>query len=217
MTTPVKHTARVENSQAARSSYGLRHCLRHTVAFVMTSALLGSIAVAAEEQPSSMGNDPLANAQQSFEHPVKYAIYSPAWHLSTNAGLRIVAQNHSDEAIELKKVVFTDESGEEPPSELLLNLTVPAHGWAETQVDYQELLAGNDCVERTMEDDWKLVEISNYTLNPSVRGLIIENTRSFRIYQCVRSVRAHWHNIDQDISGEGPQWLMYHFERLPID
>jgi hypothetical protein len=165
----------------------------------------------------AQSHDPLVSAQESFDHPVKYAIYSAAWHLSSNAGLRIVAQNQSDDPIELKKVVFRDELGDDENTELELNLLIPPQGWAETQIPYQNILTGNDCVERTMQDDWRLVEISNYTLNPSVRGLIIENTRSFRIYQCVRRVNTLW--VDHVTMTEKTvnQWLMYHFERLPLD
>lgn len=169
--------------------------------------------------------DPLTVAQEGFDHPVKYAIYSAAWHLSSNAGLRVVAQNQGNEAIELRSVVFRNETGDGNDTELSLNLLIAPGKWAELQLPYQDLLAGNECVKRTMEDDWKLVEISNYTLNPSVRGLIIENTRSFRIYQCVRSVRTTWVHAGtaQDTTQEGGseqidnQWLMYHFERLPLD
>lgn len=166
--------------------------------------------------------DPLAAAQEGFDHPVKYAIYSAAWHLSTNAGLRVVAQNQSNEAIELRSIVFKNETGDGNDTELQLDMVVAPGKWAELQLPYLDLLSGNECVTRTMQDDWKLVEISNYTLNPSVRGLIIENTRSFRIYQCVRSVRTTW--VHAGTSQEGGnqekvdnQWLMYHFERLPLD
>ena len=188
------------------------------------NALLGCCAglfwclqAAAEQPPTTVGNDPLAEARQSFDHPVKYAIYSPAWHLNTNAGLRIVAQNQSDQNLELRKIVFFDESGEASVTELELKLSVPAQAWADVELPYQDLLSGSDCVERTMQEDWKLVEISNYTLNPSVRGLIIEDTRSFRIYQCVRSVHSYWYDPQSDTESNGSQWLMYHFERLPID
>lgn len=166
--------------------------------------------------------DPLTAAQEGFDHPVKYAIYSAAWHLSTNAGLRVVAQNQGNEAIELRSIVFRNETGNGNDTELRLNMRIAPGKWAELQLPYQDLLAGNECVQRTMQDDWKLVEISNYTLNPSVRGLIIENTRSFRIYQCVRSVRTTW--VYAGTSQEGGsderidnQWLMYHFERLPLE
>lgn len=161
--------------------------------------------------------DPLTAAQESFESPVKYAIYSAAWHLNSNAGLRVVAQNQSESAIKLESILFRDESGTQADTKLQLDMEVPAQAWAEVELPYQDLLSGNDCVNRTMEDDWKLVEISNYTLNPSVRGLIIENTRSFRIYQCVRNVRTAWYNPEDGTEQSQNQWLMYHFERLPLD
>jgi hypothetical protein len=185
------------------------------IAFALSALMLAANA-------SAQSVDPLAAAQKGFDHPVKYAIYSTAWHLSTNAGLRVVAQNQSEEAIELRSIVFRNETGDGNDTELQLNMLVEPGKWAELQLPYLDLLTGNECVTRTMQDDWKLVEISNYTLNPSVRGLIIENTRSFRIYQCVRSVKTTW--VHAGASQEGGndeqidnQWLMYHFERLPLD
>lgn len=161
-------------------------------------------------------SDPLTTARESFEHPVKYAIYSTAWHVSSNAGLRIMAHNQSDETVLLESVVFRDETGNSSDVELSLDMTIAPNGWSELQLPYQNLLTGNDCVDRTLQDDWRLVEISNYTLNPSIRGLIIENTRQFRIYQCVRSVRVSWNHEDDSRSREITQWLMYHFERIPL-
>lgn len=161
--------------------------------------------------------DPLTAAQERFESPVKYAIYSSAWHLNSNAGLRVVAQNQSESAIKLESILFRDETGSQTDARLQLDMVIPAQAWAEVEVPYQDLLSGNECVNRTMEDDWKLVEISNYTLNPSVRGLIIEDTRSFRIYQCVRNVQTVWYNPDDGTEQSQNQWLMYHFERLPLD
>ncbi|MDO8271093.1 MAG: hypothetical protein Q7U82_04120, partial [Gammaproteobacteria bacterium] len=69
------------------------------------------------------------------------------------------------------------------------------------------------CISDTMAENWKLVEISNYTLNPSVRGLIIEDTDSFRIYQCVRNVTLHWQDPVSGTNTEFTEWVMYHFER----
>lgn len=194
--------------QSKTSAFQLRGVL--TALVCLGSVFFGNLIVAQSE-------DPLVAAQESFEYPIKYAIYSPAWHLSSNAGLRIVAQNQSDEPIELKRVLFGDETGNDRDTELELNMLIPAQGWAEIQIPYQDILGGNDCVVRTLQDDWKLVEISNYTLNPSVRGLIIENTRSFRIYQCVRRVNAFWLNHASTTEQATNQWLMYHFERLPLD
>lgn len=148
------------------------------------------------------------------EPPVKYAIYSTAWSESSNAGLRIVAQNQAAEPIELVSLAFQDEQDPRRLENILLNLTIPAKGWAETQLPYVDLLYGNECIAKTMQEDWRLVEISNYTLNPSVRGLIIEDTSSFRIYQCVRPVYTTW--IDKGISYQQAEWVLYHYERRPI-
>ena len=182
-----------------------------------TAIMLSIVGAVSAGAASAQSIDPLTVAQEGFDHPVKYAIYSAAWHLSSNAGLRVVAQNQSDAPVELRNIVFRDEIGNVGDSELSLNLLIEPGKWAELELPFKDILAGNECVKRTMEDDWKLVEISNYTLNPSVRGLIIENTRSFRIYQCVRSVRTTWVNPENNNEQVDNQWLMYHFERLPLD
>lgn len=192
---------------------GLRSRAAVLPALLVAAWLLAPPALAQAPQSS----DPLTAAQEGFDHPVKYAIYSAAWHLSSNAGLRVVAHNESNEEVELRSIVFRNETGDGADEVLSLNMDIPAGKWAELQLPYQNLLGGHECVERTMQDDWKLVEISNYTLNPSVRGLIIENTRSFRIYQCVRAVRTTWYNPASDTEQTDTQWLMYHFERLPLD
>lgn len=147
------------------------------------------------------------------EDPIKYAIYSSAWDTNSDAGLRLVAQNLSDHTIILESVLFQDEEDPLNQTRLTLDLTVSAHAWAEKELDYVDLLFGNDCIGRTMQEDWKLVEISNYTLNPSVRGLIIEDTDSFRIYQCVRNVQVNWLDTETGESRDYTEWVMYHFER----
>lgn len=191
--------------------------VKTTSSCMRVAILLGTLSCFGAVLASAQSSDPLAAAQEGFDHPVKYAIYSPAWHLSTNAGLRVVAQNQSESPVELRRIVFRDEIGNVGDAELDLNLLIEPGKWAELQLPFKDILAGNECVNRTMADDWKLVEISNYTLNPSVRGLIIENTRSFRIYQCVRSVRTTWVNPENNNEQIDNQWLMYHFERLPLD
>lgn len=157
--------------------------------------------------------DPLV-AAGSKSQPVKYAIYSSAWGASSNAGLRLMAQNLSDHEITLQSVVFKDEEHPQITAELKLELTVPAHAWAEKEMPYVDLLFGNECIENTMQSDWKLVEISNYTLNPSVRGLIIEDSESFRIYQCLRNVQVNWINTSTGEVSDYSEWVMYHFERI---
>lgn len=153
---------------------------------------------------------------EESDSPLKYAIYSSAWGESSNAGLRLVAQNRSDNPILLDSILFSDELTPARESRLEVNLTVPPQAWAEIELPYQDLLFGNVCITRTMAENWKLVEVSNYTLNPSVRGLIIEDTDSFRIYQCVRNVFVRWLDPDTGDTTEYAEWVMYHFERRPI-
>lgn len=192
-----------------------RHCKAYlagrllAVLFMLQATLQGS---ALAQQPAE---DPLALGPRTNEHPVKYAIYSTAWSVNSNDGLRIIAHNRGDDDVTLRSVVFQN-NGSDDGTELDIDLEVPAGAWAETQQPYMDLLSGNNCVEETLEQDWRLKEISNYTLNPSVRGLIIEDTRSFRIFQCVREVRLSWENEQNETRTER-QWVMYHFERLPFD
>ncbi|MDO8273225.1 MAG: hypothetical protein Q7U82_15125, partial [Gammaproteobacteria bacterium] len=129
-----------------------------------------------------------ASSPPESDSPIKYAIYSSAWGEKSNAGLRLVAQNQSEHAIRLDSILFRDENNAAVTTNLAIDLTVAAQAWAETEMSYVDLLSGSKCISDTMAENWKLVEISNYTLNPSVRGLIIEDTDSFRIYQCVRNV-----------------------------
>ncbi len=154
-----------------------------------------------------------AAAPAESDSPIKYAIYSSAWGEKSNAGLRLVAQNQTDHAVKLNSILFSDESNAAITTSLAIDLIVPAQAWAETEMPYVDLLSGSQCISDTMTENWKLVEISNYTLNPSVRGLIIEDTDSFRIYQCVRAVTLYWQDPASGASTEFTEWLMYHFER----
>ncbi|MDP1931504.1 MAG: hypothetical protein Q8L60_08610 [Gammaproteobacteria bacterium] len=153
---------------------------------------------------------------EESDSPLKYAIYSSAWGESSNAGLRLVAQNRSDNPILLDSILFSDEIDPAVESSLDVNLIVPPQGWAEIELPYFDLLFGAVCITRTMAENWKLVEVSNYTLNPSVRGLIIEDTDSFRIYQCIRNVFVSWLDTETGETTEYAEWVMYHFERRPI-
>ena len=171
------------------------------------------LALSATAQAFAQGlSTPEAEAEHG-NYPIKYAIYSSAWSANSDAGLRLVAQNLSDHEIILESVLFQDEEDLNKQKRLALDLTVPAHAWAEREMTYVDLLFGNDCIGRTMLEDWKLVEISNYTLNPSVRGLIIEDTNSFRIYQCVRNVQVNWLDTQTGENFDYTEWVMYHFER----
>jgi len=155
---------------------------------------------------------PMGSAMEA-DYPIKYAIYSSAWGTRSDAGLRLVAQNLSEHEVILESVLFQDEEDPLTQKRLTLDLSVRPHAWAERELSYVDLLFGNDCIGQTMHQDWKLVEISNYTLNPSVRGLIIEDTDSFRIYQCVRNVQVSWLDTETGEKSNYTEWVMYHFER----
>lgn len=146
------------------------------------------------------------------ESPIKFALFSAAWGENTDDGLRLVAQNLSQEAITLEKISFIDLPSENQKTDLTLSLGLRAERYAQTNLPLVDLLTGDDCVARTMADGWKLVEISNYTLNPSVRNLIIENTNSFRIYQCVRAAKLTWRSDADAARTELEGWVLYHFE-----
>ncbi len=171
------------------------------------------VALAIADSVIAQGAATPAAPPAESDSPIKYAIYSSAWGEKSNAGLRLVAQNQSEQPIKLNSILFSDENNPAITTSLAIDLTVPAQAWAETEMPYVDLLSGNQCISDTMTENWKLVEISNYTLNPSVRGLIIEDTDSFRIYQCVRTVTLRWQDPVSGASAEFTEWIMYHFER----
>lgn len=183
-------------------------------ALLSALVLLCALGAAAQALSQDLGGGQAL--PEESDSPLKYAIYSSAWGENSNAGLRLVAQNRSDTPILLDSILFSDETTPARESRLDVNLTVPPHGWAEIELPYVDLLFGSVCITRTMGENWKLVEISNYTLNPSVRGLIIEDTDSFRIYQCVRNVFISWLDPQTGATTEYSEWVMYHFERRPI-
>lgn len=156
--------------------------------------------------------------QTSEESPIKFAFYSPSWGSVSNAsllsGFRLVIDNQTNSAIRLESIEFQSDVEGSEPQQIRIDLNVPASRLAERELPYTDLLSINQCVSDTLEESWRLVEISNYTLNPSVRRLIIQDTSAFRIYQCVSSVRTTWS------TGNGEQhskeeWVLYHFESRP--
>ncbi len=155
---------------------------------------------------------PMVSAEQREETDVKFAFYSSAWGENTDDGLRLVAFNQTASAIRLNSIEFHG-SGERAESIFVgVDLEVPSGGYADKEFEYVDLLSGDECIERTMKENWKLVEVSNYTLNPSVRNLIIENTDSFRIYQCVLTVSTSWTDLGSDQLNEYDEWVLFHFE-----
>ena len=143
---------------------------------------------------------------------IKFALYSSGWGENTDDGLRLVVNNRTEKSVRLNAIEFLSSSEDYDPVRITFDLNVPASAYAETEIDYIDLLGGDECIERTMAENWKLVEISNYTLNPSVRNLIIEDTASFRIYQCVKTVRIQCTDLasNQEILIE--EWVLFHFE-----
>jgi hypothetical protein len=157
--------------------------------------------------------------QTAEESPLKFAFYSPSWGgrsgLNLLAGLRLVVDNQTSTQIRLESIEFQADVENTTPRRVAINLDVEARNLAEKELTYTDLLSLNQCVTRTLEGSWRLVEISNYTLNPSVRRLIIEDTSAFRIYQCVSSVRTSWVDTRTGQRTVRDEWVLYHFESKP--
>jgi hypothetical protein len=144
---------------------------------------------------------------------VRFAIYSGVWSGLSDAGLRIVARNASTKSLQLESLSLAPGSGIRPA--VSVALAIPAQGWAEVETAYVDLLSDDSCVAESLRDDWKLMEVSNYPLHPSVRGLIIEDSQSFRIFQCIRGVTLDWLDAATGEKWQTQEWLLYHFERRP--
>ena len=155
-------------------------------------------------------------SQPTDDSPVKFAFYSSAWGQSANAnlqsGLRLVVENRNDYPVQLKSIEFVSTADETEPAKVDIELSIPAGGFAEQEMSYIDLVSIDKCVSETIEENWRLVEISNYTLNPSVRRLIIEDTSAFRIYQCVSTVNTFWINAQTSEQHHNNEWVLYHFE-----
>lgn len=159
-----------------------------------------------------------AGAGEAGDSGVKFAFYSAAWQENTQDLLRVVAFNPLDTAVHIESIEFVDlEAPDGDSLELSLQLDVPAGGYAELELEYVDLLGQGECISETLAGNWRLVEISNYTLNPSVRNLIIENTESFRIYQCVQIVQTRITEAATGASSEIREWVLYHFESQSQD
>lgn len=151
-------------------------------------------------------------AEHQEETDIKFAFYSSAWGENTDDGLRVVAYNQTSNPVRLSNIVFHASTEDSEQVEIELNLDVPPAGYADMEIDYIDLLAGDECIDRTLKENWKLVEVSNYTLNPSVRNLIIEDTDSFRIYQCVKTISTSWTDLGSNERVEYEEWVLFHFE-----
>ena len=154
----------------------------------------------------------LSASELQEESEINFAFYSSAWGENAVDGLRLVARNISNESVQLETITFLKNNIEDAQVSIDIGLVVPAQGFADIDLNYADLLQNNECIERTMAENWKLAEISNYTLNPSVRNLIIENTDSFRIYQCVETVFTEWTRLSDGAQISKEEWILYHFE-----
>ena len=143
---------------------------------------------------------------------IKFAFYSSQWGAPTDDGMRLIALNQTEEELRLDSIEFLKDEQQAEPIPIAINLSIPPMGYAEEEFEYIDLLRGDECIDRTLEENWRLAEVSNYTLNPSVRNLIIENTESFRIYQCVENVKTTWTNIVTNNQFEVTEWVLFHFE-----
>lgn len=151
-------------------------------------------------------------AEQQEETEIKFAFYSSAWGENTDDGLRLVAFNQTQNPIRLNSIELHGSADAAKSITVEIDLEVPSGGYADKDIDYIDLLSNDECIDRTMKESWKLVEISNYTLNPSVRNLIIENTDSFRIYQCVKTISTSWTDLSSNQLVEYDEWVLFHFE-----
>ena len=145
---------------------------------------------------------------------IKFAFYSPAWTVDSDDGLKLVLFNETDRTVNLSSIVFEKNNENSERVEIKINEEIPPLGYATAEFDYLDLLQHNDCIERTLNGNWKLTEISNYTLNPAVRNLIIEDTDSFRIYQCLENVRTFWSHPGTNDFEESNEWVIFHFETI---
>jgi hypothetical protein len=156
--------------------------------------------------------EPLNGAEFQEESLIKFAFYSSAWGENTDDGLRLVVHNQTASPIRIDSITFLKLDEATPDVTIETALAVPAGRYADAEYEYIDILGGDECIERTMAENWKLVEVSNYTLNPSVRNLIIENTNSFRIYQCVENVSTRWTELNTGAESIQEEWVLFHFE-----
>ncbi len=144
---------------------------------------------------------------------VKFAFSSPAWGGDTLDGLRLIAHNRTGGDVRLRSVSFLKAAEDGRRVDVALDLPIPAGGYADAELDYVDLLGDNECIARTLSGGWRLAEVSNHTLHPSVRNLIIEDTDTFRIYQCAETVLIRWTSPPDGAATERREWVLFHFER----
>ncbi len=185
---------------------------RQTIKALCLAATLGTAALSSAADPQPGAAAAAGGGELQEDSDVKFAFYSSAWGENTDDGLRLVAYNQTASRILLDSITFLKDGDSSQQVGIPLDLSVPAAGYADLELGYIDLLGANECIDRTMAENWKLVEVSNYTLNPSVRNLIIEDTDSFRIYQCVENILTRWTDTATDQLMEYEEWILFHFE-----
>ena len=96
-------------------------------------------------------------AEFQEESQIKFAFYSSAWGENTDDGLRLVAFNQTSNHIRIESITFLKDDAETENVYLEIDLEVPAGKYADAEYDYINLTAGDECIERTMLENWKLV------------------------------------------------------------
>lgn len=184
----------------------------------LSIALLASMAATLSYGAEAVDNSELLSYNEA---PIKFSLTSDSWGGNVNTGIRLFANNVSQRLLHLNSVFMAGDEAEtrlQPEEDdymLTLDVDVRAGKWAEVMLDFIDLSFGTDCIEEALHGEgsqWKLVEISNYALNPSVRSRIIEDTNSFRIFSCPRQVRMEWLDPESGQSFAEDIWVLYHFE-----
>lgn len=152
-------------------------------------------------------------AQFPEESVIKFAFFSSAWAANSDDGMKLILANNTKNELKLNSITFLKKDQQDSERiKVEINTKIPPFGYAGKEFEYVDLLRENECIDRTLAENWKLVEVSNYTLNPSVRNLIIEDIESFRIYQCAEYVKINWTNLASNKEIELTEWVLFHFE-----
>ena len=75
---------------------------------------------------------------------VKFAFYSSAWTADSDDGMRLVLFNENNVAINLTAIVFQKTDQGPKTIKIELNKEIPPQGYATKELEYIDLLQGND-------------------------------------------------------------------------
>ena len=96
---------------------------------------------------------------------IRFAFYSSGWGANTDDGMRLVVFNQTENQLRLDSMFFLKNEQQAESVKIDINLTIPPLGFADKEFEYIDLLQGNECISRTLEEDWKLAEITYKGLN----------------------------------------------------